>query len=89
MTRKLKIIMTLSIVKWAVLKFIVPIYFILQIIADIGEPSFYVTLGKSIGYIILSLIVLKLAKFEMFLSRNEIEWLDKETGRIKKEENNK
>lgn len=82
MTNKIKILMTISIIKYYLLKYILPIYFLIQIINTIGDENFYQSVIKYSAYIIISLIVNRLLVLEIFLSKQERDWIEKEINKL-------
>lgn len=76
MSIKIKTLMILSIIKWVLLKMIIPGYFVIQAIMYIGEPEFTTVLYKAIAFIILSLTVEHYLRLEVFLTAKEKKWIE-------------
>lgn len=82
MTSKVKMLMILSLVKYYSLKYILPIYFLIKIINEVGNEDFYQSVIKYSAYIIISLVVNRIFMVEILLSKKDKEWIENEINRL-------
>lgn len=85
MTTRLKTLMLLALLNFIVFKIIIPIICVVKMILAVGEIDFYTTFFNYFLYGILSYIVYYIINPNRFLTTEEVEWLVKETERLRNE----
>lgn len=83
MTNKIRVMIWLTMFKYLIGLLIIPTIQLVKLTNSVGSPDFYSVLLWAIIYIIISLSFVNYFHFEMFLSKEEHEWINKEVNRLR------